>query len=313
MLENWETFARRFRWLSTTPFGSPELPLVKSSTASSWPPPDGRRSSARSTRHGSRKTSIRQSAILFFNGGKISSSRSTSSGQGKSGSRFITGPAVMACRMPAMRMAASSEARPEVKFRFTATFPARVTAAFAITAALPGGSTMAMRFSGPCKVRARAMAAASTVPREVTLPSDAIHDRGAELPAFQPPQAGLRQVPPQERPALVAPFPQHQQPLAHEGDAGLLRGNRLPECHRDRVGNAARPFPEITSALKGKDGAPEPVHPHRHHRRPGLARDQLKPAPQPQQRAGAAQLSLGKNADHLPGPDAFRRRADGLP
>ncbi len=82
---NWQTLASTLRWVSTTPLGSPLLPLVKSSTASELPPFFGTPSIVASTEAGSSLERTNQRAMaLFFWGRRRSMNVSCRfGGQGK--------------------------------------------------------------------------------------------------------------------------------------------------------------------------------------------------------------------------------------
>jgi hypothetical protein len=63
---NCVTFEIRFRCVSTTPFGSPELPLVNSNAASASPPDDGSFSSEHNAGTGSNRSSSSHFRIPIF-------------------------------------------------------------------------------------------------------------------------------------------------------------------------------------------------------------------------------------------------------
>src|SRR5438046_2763877 len=86
---NCETFPTTLRWLITTPFGSPVVPLVKSKTASLWPPSFGICNRRNSKRAGTRIETIHQKTMRRFNCGISSSNFKTRSGHGKSLSRSM--------------------------------------------------------------------------------------------------------------------------------------------------------------------------------------------------------------------------------
>ena len=69
------------------------------------------------------------------------------SGQGKSFSRLMNAPALIATFTSAWRQHDSIAARPAVKFRPTGTLSARATARLATTAPLLAGKTIATRRS----------------------------------------------------------------------------------------------------------------------------------------------------------------------
>ena len=91
MSANCETLPRRLRWLSTTPFGSPLEPLVKSTTASSRSPMRGMPSSARQHPRGqSRATTAAPGDDLRLQRRQDGVEVEQVLGHGKSASRFTT-------------------------------------------------------------------------------------------------------------------------------------------------------------------------------------------------------------------------------
>ena len=134
-----------------------------------------------------------------------------------------------------------------------------------------------------------------------------VDDRRAPLPALQPAQARLAEMPAQHGPLLIAKLPQLQKPLPHRGDVRIAVRDRFPKRDGHRIRNAVREFREKLPALEREDRAPEPVHPHRHDGAFRAARDQLIAALQPQQDAAPREFALGENAHDLPALDQLRR------
>ena len=144
---NCETLARTLRWLSATPFGSPEEPDVKSRTASSLP---RRVLSLRNLliSDAGRIFEMTAQRMIFFLRLGIARSmkiRSRLGGHGKLGTRRTKGSAVMKRSTPDWRIAERTASGPAVKLKFTGIFPAKMTARLAMRPALPGGSTIATR------------------------------------------------------------------------------------------------------------------------------------------------------------------------
>ena len=151
------------RCVSTTPFGSPELPLVNSTLASARSPRFG--SPSRRAHHwfgsthaaSSHGTSARRPPHA-----SSSAFRSTvRGGQGKLGSFARTASAVITVAMPPILRLCSSAARPAVKLRFTGTLPAAMIARLAMNGPTPGGSTTPTRASGTVARRRRDSTAAA--------------------------------------------------------------------------------------------------------------------------------------------------------
>ena len=78
-----------------------------------------------------------------------------------------------------------------------------------------------------------------------------------------------------------------------------LCGKRFAECDADAAGVATREFFEIAIAFVRENRAPRSVAPHRNQRMTSLARDQFEAALQRAKRAGAGELTFGKEADHF--------------
>ena len=145
---NCETFPTTLRWLITAPLGSPVVPLVKSNTASAWPPFSGMLSNRKSKRAGKIVDRIHHGIIWRFICGSRSSSFKTRSGHGKSLTRSMNGVAEIATRSSARLQQDSLAARPIVKFRSTGTLFASITAKLATIDPLLAGKTSAIRSSG---------------------------------------------------------------------------------------------------------------------------------------------------------------------
>lgn len=140
----------------------------------------------------------------------------------------------------------------------------------------------------------------------------AINKRRVELMALQPAQTCLSEVAAKDGAMLVGEVSQDEEAFADEGDSGLPGGDGSAEDDGDRIGNAARYFPEIFAAMEGEDGAPELIHPDRDDGSAGLASDQLEAALQAEQGAGAGELALRENADDLAGANEVGSCTDGL-
>ena len=139
-----------FRCESTTPFGSPELPLVKSSAASSSPPCAGTPMSEGTHRAGNaRTTPSRQATCPRGNACSSAAISQTRSPHGKSAnfseSFALKASAVMTRSTSARRRHDCTCSRPNVKLRLTGVLPAKTHAKLATAAAMPGGKTMATR------------------------------------------------------------------------------------------------------------------------------------------------------------------------
>ena len=133
-----------------TPFGSPEVPLVKSKTASSCPPLLGKSSQRDKRVCGMRMLAIHQNRIFIFNLGSSSSSKTMFCGHGRFGKRSRNCVAVTAVSISASRIAQVIASDEAVKFRPTGTLFASAVARFATTAPFPAGNTMASRFAEKC-------------------------------------------------------------------------------------------------------------------------------------------------------------------
>ncbi len=162
-----------FRWVSTTPLGSPVLPLVNSSPASRSPPSFGTPANRTSQPAGNTTASRDQKTAAFFSSLSQTARSSFRSVRGKCSFTFssITLAVITAFR-PACRTADSAAARPEVKLRFTGVLPASTQARLAIAPPAPGGSRIPTRPSGTSRfsLRARARPAPSNTPARILLP-----------------------------------------------------------------------------------------------------------------------------------------------
>ena len=149
--------------MSTTPLGSPELPLVNNSPASSRSPVLGKPS--RSAHHwfGSNHAAISHGNIARFPPhAKISVFRSSvRSGNGKLGIFARIASALITVTIPPSLRLASTPAREVVKFKFTGILPADSTARLAMNAPAPGGKTIPTRFSWIVSLIRRESAAAA--------------------------------------------------------------------------------------------------------------------------------------------------------
>ena len=156
------------RWVSTTPFGSPELPLVNKRPASSRSPRFGRFNIPAIHWLGSTQAASNHGRIAFFppNALIMSGRSNVFSGQGKSFTLSRTALAVMTVSISPSRRLDLIAAGPAVKFRLTGVLPAHRIAKFAILPPAPGGSTTPMRCSGIVRRiwRESAAAAASNAP-----------------------------------------------------------------------------------------------------------------------------------------------------
>ena len=181
-----------------TPFGSPDVPLVKSKTASSCPPLFGKSSQRDKTLCGVRMLAIHQNEIFVFSLGNSSSSKTVFRGHGKFGRRSRNCVAVTAVSISASRIAQVIASDDAVKFRPTGTLLASAVARLATTAPLPAGNTMASRFSGKCfrKCRPSAIERPRSLPRLNLLPS---------IPSMTRVEKGERLSPQMARPARCSP------------------------------------------------------------------------------------------------------------
>src|SRR5438105_14765894 len=122
-----------------TPFGSPEVPLVKSKTASWCPPLLGKSSQRDKSLYGVRMLANHQNRIFVFNLDSNSSSKTMFRGHGKFGKRSRNCVAVTAVSISASRIAPEIASDDTVKFRPTGTLFASAVARFATTAPFPAG------------------------------------------------------------------------------------------------------------------------------------------------------------------------------
>src|SRR5262245_8282674 len=78
-----------------------------------------------------------------------------------------------------------------------------------------------------------------------------------------------------------------------------IRWQRRSERHSQRIGNALRPFPKETAALKAEYASPQAIQVHRNDRHLPPLQNSFEPATERQQRAGACDLSFREDADDL--------------
>ena len=155
--------------------GFPELPLVKSRTAS-WSPPSFVMPSIEASILGGKAVKASNHKIIFFfKVGRIfSMNRILSSlGQGNPGYFSTNAPAVIILSRSACSMEELTASDPAVKFRLTGTLPESKTARFATRPPFPGVSTMPTRFFWVSFLimRLSAAAAAKTLVKTSSVPS----------------------------------------------------------------------------------------------------------------------------------------------
>ncbi len=310
-----ETFAMTLRCERTTPFGSPEEPLVKRMIASSWSPIFGSRQQRAERRGGEQRDgdAPRDDAAFQRREDVVEVEQIRRPGEIREALLHgVRGEAVAHfadAHGGFHGFAAGGEVEIHRHFvrehdgeiRDDAGFPRRQDDGDP----LPGtvGAQMAGERDRRREQRAKGDGA-------VIHPVD--HAR-RELAPLQPAHGGAREVPAQGRAQLITELAEHQKPLAHGGDIRLPGRDRLVVRDGDRIGKTLRHLEEITSALERKDRAPELIEPDRHDRRRRGARDQLIAAMEPQQDAGARELALGKDADDLAGLDARRWQRAAIP
>ncbi len=94
-------------------------------------------------------------------------------------------------------------------------------------------------------------------------------------------------------------------------ERGRRMRQRLPEVHRDAIGNLARHLPDEAPLLETENAAPHAIQRHRDDRRFHVLHDALEAAPEGQHLPDARDLALGKDADHFAVPDGLAGRAAG--
>jgi len=92
----------------------------------------------------------------------------------------------------------------------------------------------------------------------------------------------------------------------------LIRRDRAAEVHGYRIGKAAGHLVEIPEPVEREDRSPERIHVDRDYRTSGLADDQFESFLKLVEHAGARELSLGEDADHVPLLERVRRGANGV-